>query len=121
MTLRKERGVVVAEPDLTLGILPHQSFERKIDAHRLHAFHEWRATLRIAKDKHLGGPKGLTHLCSTGGVVDTRKDIEAALFGVFFEPVHRFLGRERALDRDEAISSKGSRCERQQQGKDERQ
>jgi len=47
-------------------------------------------------------------------MVNTREDSQPALLGVFFEPVHRFLGRERALDGDETVSAEGRRRERKQ-------
>src|SRR5690349_16429359 len=114
MALRKELGVVVAEPDLALGVLPYQSLERKIDAYGLSTFHERGAALRIAKDEHLGWPQRFADFCGAGGVVNAREDTQAALSGVFFEPVHRFLGCKRALDGDQTVSAHGRGRKREQ-------
>ncbi len=81
MTLSQERRVVVAEPHLTLSVLPDKRLERQIDADGLRAFHEWRAALRITEDDYLRGPQRLAHLCRAGCVVDTREDIETAFLG----------------------------------------
>ena len=88
--------------------------EREIDTHRLSTFHKRCATLRIPKDKHLGRPKRLANLCGTGGMVNAHEDIQSALLGVFFEPVHRFLGREGTLHGDETVGAEGRRRERKQ-------
>src|SRR2546427_5213495 len=121
MALRKEFEVVVAEPGLALGVLPYQSLERKIDTYGLSTFHERCAALGIAKDEHLGRPKRLANFCGTGGMVNAREDTQPALLGVFFEPVHRFLGCKRALDGDKTISADGRARKRKQRRKHEGQ
>jgi hypothetical protein len=51
-------------------------------------------------------------------MIDAGKDIEPMFFGVLFEPIHGFLGREGALHRNKTICAEGERRHSKQQRED---
>jgi hypothetical protein len=73
---RGEPGrIVVAQPDLHVGILPGQRLHGQIQGGALTAMHQTRAHPRVAEDEQLRGTQLQTRLDGTGGVVDPVEDV----------------------------------------------
>jgi len=90
--------IVVRQSGGTFLVLPNQSLEREVNADELIGAHQRRSALGIAEDSEVRRWQTHIGLYSLRGMIHVSKRGEAFCFHCGFEPLHRLLRTESALN-----------------------
>jgi acetolactate synthase-1/2/3 large subunit len=84
-----ERALLVAHPDLSLWVAPHQHPQREVETDQRPRDHQRRAAARVAEDEQFFVLHGQPDAARTAPVVDAREDGQPLAARSFFQPPRR--------------------------------